>query len=182
MLPKASFFIDIMAPSQRLNVSRAISRGVRWSCPGSRTLMNQAFSAKRAASRKSGMPWPANSSRSARMLVSETGWPPPELLVTVSTTSGTRPAFSPSHPPRRSMSILPLKGWSHVGSSPSGITKSSASAPEASILARVVSKWVFPGIASPSPPTSPKRMRSAARPWCTGMMWRRPVMSRTAFS
>ena len=38
--------------------------------------MNQAFSAKRQASRKSGRPWRSHTARTARRLASDTGWPP----------------------------------------------------------------------------------------------------------
>ena len=56
--------------------------------PGSRSRMNQAFSANRQASRYSGMPWRAQTAFTASMFAIETGCPPPELLVTVSITSG----------------------------------------------------------------------------------------------
>ena len=51
------------------------------------------------------------------------------------------------------------------------------SAPECSTLARVVSKWVLFGTYLPCPPTSSKRMRSLARPWCVGRMCGMPVRS-----
>ena len=54
--------------------------------------MNQAFSANRQASRNSGLPNRSQTSRTARTLAMLTGWPPPELLVTVSITSGTAAA------------------------------------------------------------------------------------------
>ena len=50
--------------------------------------------------------------------------------------------------------------------------RSSAVAPTASRLARVVSKWVLFGTMSPGLHALENRMRSAARPWCVGMMWR----------
>jgi hypothetical protein len=48
-----------------------------------------------------------------------------------------------------------------------------------SIFARVVSKCVFDGTTWPGLHTTVNRMRSAALPWCAGMMWRKPVRSDT---
>ena len=56
MFARPSFFADIVQPSASENISRAISLGVRSACPASRCLMNHAFSAKRHASRKNGLP------------------------------------------------------------------------------------------------------------------------------
>ena len=56
---------------------------------------------------------------------------------------------SSSSASRRSRSMFPLNGWSDAGSRPSGITRSTASAPVASTLARVVSKWVLFGTTLP---------------------------------
>ncbi len=52
--------------------------------------MNQAFSANRQASRKNGISCRSQTSRTARRFAIDTGWPPPELLVTVTMTSGIR--------------------------------------------------------------------------------------------
>src|SRR3990170_5691690 len=52
---------------------------------------------------------------------------------------------------------------------PSSITRSTASAPVNSTLARVVSKCVLEGIALPGPATTPNRILSAARPWWAGI-------------
>ena len=49
------------------------------------------------------------------------------------------------------------------------MTRSTASAPVNSTLARVVSKWVLLGIALPGPPMTENRIFSAARPWWVGM-------------
>ena len=46
-------------------------------------------------------------------------------------------------------SMLPLNGWIDGGSRPSAITRSTASAPVTSTLARVVSKWVLLGTTLP---------------------------------
>jgi len=56
MFARPSFFADMMQPSASENISWAISFGVRSRWPGSRCLMNQAFSAKRQASRKNSLP------------------------------------------------------------------------------------------------------------------------------
>src|SRR5688572_4092802 len=68
--------------------------------------------------------------------------------------------------------MLPLNGWIVDGTRPSGITRSTASAPVYSTFARVVSKWVLLGITFPGPPSAEKRIFSAARPWWVGMTWR----------
>ena len=54
--------------------------------------MNHAFSAKRQASRNSGTPWRSQTARTARRFSRLTGWPPPELFVTVTKTTGTSAA------------------------------------------------------------------------------------------
>jgi len=110
----------------------------------------------------------------------ETGCPPPELFVTVTKTAGTSAARFASSSSSASMSMFPLNGWMRCGSRPSGITRSTASAPVASMFARVVSKWVLFGMTFPGPAMTEKRIRSAARPWCVGMTWRKGKSSRTA--
>ena len=65
--------------------------------------------------------------------------------------------------------MLPLNGWSDCGSRPCAITRSTASAPVYSTLARVVSKWVLFGTTLPGPPTAVNRIFSAARPWWVGI-------------
>ena len=113
----------------------------------------------------------------------ETGWPPPELLVTVIMHSGMR-ARPVSAICRRSLagSMFPLKGWTREGTFPSAMTRSTALAPVYSMLARVVSKWLLLGISDSRFAQTENRMRSAARPWWVGMMCRKPVRSRTTFS
>ena len=76
--------------------------------------------------------------------------------------------------------MFPLNGWSELGSSPSGITRSTASAPVASTFARVVSKWVLFGTTVPGPATTVNRIFSAARPWWVGMTCRNGNSSCTA--
>ena len=56
MFASGSFFALIVIPSARLAISRTMSATSRSPWPGSRSRMNQAFSAKRQASRKSGTP------------------------------------------------------------------------------------------------------------------------------
>ena len=67
------------------------------------------------------------------------------------------------------MSMFPLNGWMSDGWRPSAMTRSTASAPVNSTLARVVSKWVLLGMTLPGPPTAVYRIFSAARPWWVGM-------------
>ena len=76
--------------------------------------------------------------------------------------------------------MLPLNGWYAEGSCPSAMTRSTASAPVNSMLARVVSKWVLLGTTLPLPPMAWNRMRSAARPWWVGMTCSNGNSSRTA--
>ncbi len=180
MLARPSFLADIVHPSASENISSAIWRGDRSAYPSSRSLMNQAFSANRQASRKNGMPWRSHTSRTARRLAIETGCPPPELLVTVTMTNGMRSdPTSRIVSSRASTSMLPLNGWRASGSVPSSMTTSRASAPRYSTLALVVSKWVLLGTTWPSSTITVNRMCSAARPWWVGMTWENPVSSRT---
>ena len=142
--------------------------------------MNQEFSANRQASRYSGMPWRAVTSRTARMFAMETGWPPPELLVTVSMTSGTSSAPSVAIScSSAATSILPLNGSRACVSAAAGSGRSTARAPVNSIFARVVSKCVLLGTTWPGRHITVNRIRSAARPWCVGIMWVNPVRSST---
>ena len=94
---------------------------------------------------------PRQTALTCRAFSIETGCPPPELLVTVSITSGMRSR------PTRSIRAL-QRGHIHVALErmlqaqaglPSGITRSTASAPVNSTLARVVSKCVLLGTTSP---------------------------------
>ena len=145
--------------------------------------MNQAFSAKRHASKISGKSYSSHTSRTARTFSIDTGWPPPELLVTVNITIGMRSAPTSSIVAlSASTSMFPLNGRITDGSRPSGMTMSRASAPWYSTLARVVSKWVLFGTTSPSLTATVNRIFSAALPWCVGMTWSNPVMLLTADS
>ena len=69
--------------------------------------------------------------------------------MTVTITSGTRSPSASSVRSRAARSTLPLNGWTSDGTRPSGITRSRASAPSTSMLARVVSKWLLLGTTSP---------------------------------
>ncbi len=135
--------------------------------------MNHAFSANRQASRNSGSSYRSQTARTARRLASETGWPPPELLVTVMNTTGmaSRPR-SAMRASSASTSMLPLNGWRADGWRPSAMGRSRASAPVNSTLARVVSKWVLFGTTLPGPATTLNRIFSAARPWWVGITCR----------
>ena len=77
--------------------------------------------------------------------------------------------------------MLPLKSPRDCVSRASGTGRSTARAPVNSMLARVVSKWVLLGTTWPGLHSTVNRMRSAARPWCVGTMWRKPVSSSTTF-
>ena len=114
---------------RRGRTSRARSRArVLSAYPGSRCLMKYAFSVRcgmrrgRAACRSGGRP-----RRPPRCWPIETGWPPPELFVTVSITSGMRSAPYSSKAARRpAMSMSPLNGKSESMSASSGEGRSSA--------------------------------------------------------
>jgi hypothetical protein len=182
MFAMPSFLALIVQPSASANISRAISIGARSCCPASRVLTNHEFSAKRQASRKSGTPYRRQTAATARALASDTGWPPPELLVMVSSTSGTR--ARPSSPRARSSastSRLPLNGW-RAGVARLGDRQVAPLGAACSTCARVVSKSVLLSTTSPGFATEAKRMCSAARPWCVGITCGKPVMSCTAAS
>jgi hypothetical protein len=78
--------------------------------------------------------------------------------------------------------MFPLNGCRDDGTRPSAITRSTASAPVNSTFARVVSKCVLFGTTLPGPPSTLKRIFSAARPWWVGMTWRNGKSSPTAAS
>ncbi len=179
MFASPSFLADIVQPSAREKTSWAISFGVRSAWPGSRSLMNQAFSAKRQASMMNGLPYLSQRARIPRMFSRETGWPPPELFVMVTITIGTLSPSSTRVFSSFSRSMFPLKGWMSDGTFPSAMTRSRASAPSTSMFARVVSKCVLLGMTIPGFRIVWKRIRSAARPWCVGMMCAKPVRSFT---
>ena len=134
------------------NISRAISFGVRPRLarlalldePG---VLGEAAGVEEEAACRSR----SQSARTPRRFSSDTGWPPPELLVTVTITSGTRAAVLGEQAPRApSRSMLPLNGCTSARDrAPRGSTRSTASAPATSMLARVVSKWVLLGTTSP---------------------------------
>ena len=98
------------------------------------------------------------------MLARLTGWPPPELFVMVSITSGTASASAASSRASAPVSMLPLNGRRSAGWSPSALGRSTARAPVNSMFARVVSKWVLFGMTRPGPAAAVNRIFSAARP------------------
>ena len=166
MLAKASFLAENVQPSASRNIFCAICFGVQSAYGASRCRINHAFSANRQASRYSGMPCLDATAFTASILASETGCPPPELLVTVIITSGMRAAPSVSiSRSSAATSILPLNGPRAWVSAASGQGRSTARAPFDSTFARVVSKCVLFGTSFPGPQVTWNRMRSAARPW-----------------
>ncbi len=109
--------------------------------------------------------------RTSLMFCMLTGWPPPELLVTVMITIGIFSApFSFITFRKASTSIFPLNGAGTVGCLPSSHKQSIPSAPENSILARVVSNKVLLIKYFPLPPSMVNMIFSAALPWWVGMM------------
>ena len=77
----------------------------------------------------------------------ETGWPPPELLVTVSITSGMRlAAYSVDQGFERGDIHVALKRSGARGLAAFGGEQIDGFAPVNSTLARVVSKWVLLGM------------------------------------
>ena len=92
------------------------------------------------------MPWRAQTACTASIFAIETGCPPPELLVTVSITSGIFAAPSAAiSASSAATSMLPLKSSRACVSRASGMGRSTARAPVNSTLARVVSKCVLEG-------------------------------------
>ena len=117
------------------------------------------------------------------MLASDTGWPPPELLVRVSMARGIRSRSGDSNRARTlSRSTLPLNGCSSPGWRAASITRSRASPPFDSTLARVVSKCELLGTIIPGRTRVEKSRFSATRPWCTGTKYGKPKTSCTADS
>ena len=89
MFASPSFLALMVIPSASEAISRTMSGIGRPAWPGSRSWMNQAFSANRQASRKSGTPNRSQIARTPRRFSRQTGWPPPLLLVIVTNTTGT---------------------------------------------------------------------------------------------
>ena len=107
----------------------------------------------------------SHTARTAFRFARLTGWPPPELFVTVTMTSGIRSRPTSWIVASSAVtSMFPLNGCRAAGIRPSGITRSRASALQNSMLARVVSKCVLLGTTCPALTTTEKRIRSAARP------------------
>ena len=134
------------AVGERGHLPHDVARRSRSDCPGSRSRMNQAFSAKRQASRNSGTPWRVADRPDAAQVLQRDGLAAAGVVrdghehdrdVGAASLRGASSS--------RSRSMFPLNGWRELGSRPSGITRSTASAPVASTLARVVSKWVLFG-------------------------------------
>ena len=78
--------------------------------------------------------------------------------------------------------MLPLNGASAWVSKASRQGRLRAMAPQYSMLARVVSKWLLLGMMSPGLSTHAARIPSAARPWWVGKMCSIPVISETLAS
>ena len=73
MFAIGSFFALIVIPSASEAISRTMSGTDVPPYPGSRSVMNQAFSANRQASRNSGTPYRSQIARTPRRFSSETG-------------------------------------------------------------------------------------------------------------
>ena len=113
----------------------------------------------------------------ARRFSSETGWLPPALFVSVIITQGTL-RHAPQQLHERGEVDVALKGYVPEKSAASAQGRSSASAPVASMLPRVVSKWVFEGSA-PGAAQDRKEDRRGAALW-VGITWRKGIRSWTA--
>ena len=75
MLPIGSFFALIVMPSASAAMSRTMSVTSRPDWPGSRSRMNQAFSAKRQASRNSGLPYASHTAADRTQIRQRDGLP-----------------------------------------------------------------------------------------------------------
>ena len=88
-------------------------------------------------------------------------------------------AFGCDQPLQRRHVHVALEIQARLRVGASGMGRSTARAPVNSMLARVVSKCVLFGTTWPGRHSTVNRMRSAARPWCVGIMCRNPVSSST---
>ena len=86
MLTRASFLPDMVTPSKTDIISSTIEAQDRSAYPSSRSWMKKAFSASRVASDHRMMPCRSQTSRTARRLAIDTGWPPAMLTVTATLT------------------------------------------------------------------------------------------------
>ena len=147
MLPKGSFLADMVMPS----ASEAISRTM--SCHGGALvarlagLMNQAFSAKRHASRKSGT---CRSGRRPPAPIAEVlhahGLATAGVVGDGHEHDGHSAALSSARSDPALRVHVAFERVAKAGLKSFGDGRSTASAPVASTLARVVSKWVLFGI------------------------------------
>ena len=137
--------------------------------------MKYAFSAKRAESRTTRLPYLSAIARTARRFAIETGWPPAVLFVIVTMINGTRSWYCSRAASSFAGSTLPLKGISSWVSFASSIVQSRAVALRDSMCPLVVSKCELPGTMSPCFTRWLKRTFSAARPWCVGITYSKPV-------
>ena len=159
-----------------------LARRLGRACPASRSLMNQAFSAKRQASRKNGTPCRRQMARTPRRFSSETGWPPPELLVIVEHRPGRpRPAvLARAVPSSAARSMLPLNGcatrW--LRGPPGSAGRGHARPVPRCWRASCRSGCCWARLARRAP-IAANRIRSAARPWCVGMTCRSGIRSCT---
>ena len=117
MLTRLSFLDDTVAPSEYEQISRRISPTLSRSYPGSRCLMNQAFSRARVASSITRMPSRRQKSQVASMFSIDIGWPPAMFTLVSLETYGMRSApYCVDHGlASLARSKLPLNGWSAVG-------------------------------------------------------------------
>ena len=180
MFASPSFLADIVIPSARDAISRTMSgmglEPYRLAGSDEPRVLRKAARVEEQRQAVS----VADGTDLGRLAI-DTGWPPPELLVTVTKTTGmaSRPR-SAMRPSSAAASMFPLNGWIVAGWRPSAMGRSTASAPVNSTLARVVSKWVLFGTALPGPATTLNRIFSAARPWWVGITWRNGNSSWTA--
>lgn len=144
MLTSPSFLEDMTAMSAQDIISLTICGMLAWAYSGSRSRMNQAFSANRVASITNGMPACRAISDAARRFANATGWPPVVLQVTVATIATTldAPSVSMSRA-NSSRSKLPFQSWYSLVLSASLLSALSARAPASSMCTFVVSKWKF---------------------------------------
>ncbi len=155
MFAMPSFLALIVQPSAYENISRAISSGVFSAYPGSRVLMNQAFSANRQASMMNGIPFVGDLAGSpdighADRLASA-------RIVCDRDHHRGMPWRGRFRVARECLQIhVAFEGMDQSGWRPSAMTRSSASAPVFSMCARVVSKWVLEGMMSPGRPITGK--------------------------
>ena len=181
MFTEASFLALISATSASASCARAISATERSACPGSRSLMNHAFSAKRAMSSTSPLPRLRASTAASVRFSERDGLAAARVVRDRDEDERDARTFGPVEQRLEPVEVdvaLERVRAARVGGL--GHERSSARAPASSACARVVSKNAFEGTIAPASSAVRKNTCSAPRPWCVGRTWGMPSTLSTA--